>query len=85
MKVRTVTSSYGFFPMGPFVLKAERRKRTGWLMDQYVTAKAAYPNAVFSFIGHSNGTYLAASATARKRLCITCFSPLLKRSGQNYH
>jgi hypothetical protein len=62
MKVRTVTSSYGFFPMGPFVLKAERRKRTGWLMDQYVTAKAAYPNAVFSFVGHSNGTYLAASA-----------------------
>lgn len=62
IKVRTVTSSYGFFPMGPFVLRAERRKRAGWLMDQYVTAKATYPNARFSFIGHSNGTYLAVNA-----------------------
>lgn len=62
VSLRTVTSSYGFFPMGPFVLKAERRKRAGWLMDQYVTARAIYPNATFSFIGHSNGTYLAATA-----------------------
>lgn len=60
---RTVTSSYGFFPMGPFMLKAERRTRAGWLMDQYVTAKATYPDAdTFCFIGHSNGTYLLASA-----------------------
>ncbi len=62
VRLRTVTSSYGFFPMGPFVVKAERRKRAGWLMDQYVTARAIYPNATFSFIGHSNGTYLAATA-----------------------
>jgi alpha-beta hydrolase superfamily lysophospholipase len=62
VRLRTVTSSYGFFPMGPFVVKAERRKRAGWLLDQYVTARAMYPNATFSFIGHSNGTYLAATA-----------------------
>jgi len=58
---RTVTSSYGFFPMGPFLLKSQRRKHVGWLMDQYVTAKALYPEADdFCFVGHSNGTYLLA-------------------------
>ncbi|PHY21392.1 alpha/beta fold hydrolase [Caulobacter sp. BP25] len=40
---RTVTSSYGFFPMGPFVFKALRRRRVEWLMDQYVRARALYP------------------------------------------
>jgi alpha-beta hydrolase superfamily lysophospholipase len=59
---RTVTSSYGFFPMGPFLLKSKRRKYVGWLMDQYVTAKALYPQADFCFVGHSNGTYLLARA-----------------------
>lgn len=39
-KCRTVTSSYGFFPMGPFVFKALRRRRVEWLMDQYVRARA---------------------------------------------
>jgi pimeloyl-ACP methyl ester carboxylesterase len=54
---RTVTSSYGFLPIGPFLLKTERRKRVGWLMDQYVSARASYPDAhTFCFIGHSNGT-----------------------------
>lgn len=59
---RTVTSSYGFFPMGPFVFKALRRRRVEWLMDQYVWAKALYPNAEFSYMGHSNGTALLAGA-----------------------
>lgn len=59
---RTVTSSYGFFPMGPFLLRAQRRVRAGWLMDNYVTARAIYPKASICFVGHSNGTYLAASA-----------------------
>jgi pimeloyl-ACP methyl ester carboxylesterase len=31
-------------------------------MDQYVGAKAQFPEAEISFIGHSNGTYLAARA-----------------------
>ena len=62
MPVRTVTSSYGFFPMGPFLLRAQRRVRAGWLMDNYVTARALYPNAEICFVGHSNGTYLAANA-----------------------
>jgi pimeloyl-ACP methyl ester carboxylesterase len=59
---RTVTSSYGFFPMGPFVFKALRRRRVEWLMDQYVRARALYPKAVFSYMGHSNGTALLAGA-----------------------
>lgn len=60
---RTVTSSYGFFAMGPFLVRAERRKRAGWFMDQYVTARATYPEAdTFCFVGHSNGTYLLARA-----------------------
>ena len=31
-------------------------------MDRYTTAKAQYPNASFSYVGHSNGTYLLAKA-----------------------
>jgi len=63
LRSRTVTSTYGFFPMGPFLLLSERRKRAGWLRDQYVTARAMYPKAEqFHFVGHSNGTYLLASA-----------------------
>jgi len=59
---RTVTSSYGYFPMGPFIMRSARRKRVEWFMDQYVRARAYYPNATFSFFGHSNGTYLLAGA-----------------------
>lgn len=59
---RTVTSSYGFFPMGPFVSPAGRRQRVEWFLDQYVQARSRYPNADISFVGHSNGTYLLAGA-----------------------
>jgi hypothetical protein len=31
-------------------------------MDQYVLLRALYPNARFSYVGHSNGTYLLARA-----------------------
>lgn len=33
-------------------------------MDQYTEAVARYPNARFSYVGHSNGTYLLARALA---------------------
>lgn len=59
---RSVTSTYGYFPMGPFLTRTARRRRVEWLLDQYVTAKALYPNAEFHFVGHSNGTYLFAGA-----------------------
>lgn len=59
------TSSYGYFPMGKFLLLAERERNVRWFMDEYSEAAAKYPNARFSFIGHSNGTYLLASALRR--------------------
>ncbi len=58
----TETSSYGYFPMLPFLLPAKRREKVEWLMDQYAEALALYPNARFSFVGHSNGTYLLTRA-----------------------
>jgi pimeloyl-ACP methyl ester carboxylesterase len=60
--VETETSSYGYFPMLSFLLPARRREKVEWLMDQYAEAKALYPGAAFSFVGHSNGTYLVARA-----------------------
>ncbi len=63
------TSSYGYFAMIPFFLPSRRRDKVQWLMDQYVEAKALYPNARFSYVGHSNGTYLLASALKDYRAC----------------
>ena len=39
-----------------------RQGKVEWLLDQYVTTKSLYPDAPFYYVGHSNGTYLAASA-----------------------
>jgi hypothetical protein len=58
----TETSSYGYFPMLPFLLPWYRREKVEWLMDQYAEAMARYPNATFHYVGHSNGTYLLARA-----------------------
>lgn len=58
----TETSSYGYFPMLPFFFPWYRRQKVEWLMDQYTEALARYPNATFSYVGHSNGTYLLAKA-----------------------
>lgn len=58
----TETSSYGYFPMLPFLFSWYRRQKVEWLMDQYTEALARYPNASISYVGHSNGTYLLAKA-----------------------
>lgn len=58
----TETSSYGYFPMLPFLFPWTRRQKVEWLMDQYTEALARFPQARFSYIGHSNGTYLLARA-----------------------
>lgn len=58
----TETSSYGYFPMLPFLFPWTRRQKVEWLMDQYTEALARYPHARFSYVGHSNGTYLLARA-----------------------
>lgn len=57
----TDTQSYGYFTALPFLLPWVRKTKVEWLMDRYATAKALYPRAEISFVGHSNGTYLAAS------------------------
>jgi pimeloyl-ACP methyl ester carboxylesterase len=62
MDFRSVTTSYGYFAMAPFVLWWIRKGKAEWLMDQYVEARAHYPRAEFSYVGHSNGTYLVARA-----------------------
>jgi pimeloyl-ACP methyl ester carboxylesterase len=61
-KWRCETSSYGYFAMLPFILPWIRRQKVEWLMDQYVAVRARFPNAEFSYVGHSNGTYLVARA-----------------------
>ncbi|HEX8641271.1 MAG TPA: hypothetical protein VF704_08950 [Allosphingosinicella sp.] len=62
--IRSMTMSYGYLAMAPFVLWWVRRRKTAWLMDRYTESRALYPKADFSFVGHSNGTYLAARALA---------------------
>lgn len=60
--IESWTESYGYFPMLPFLLHWGRQRKVEWLMDRYCEARARYPDAVFHFVGHSNGTYLAAKA-----------------------
>jgi pimeloyl-ACP methyl ester carboxylesterase len=59
---RSITPSYGYFTMLPFVFPWIRRQKVEWLMDVYAQATSRYPNATFHFVGHSNGTYLGAAA-----------------------
>jgi pimeloyl-ACP methyl ester carboxylesterase len=61
-QVASITSSYGYFPMLPFLLPTRRRAKVEWLMDEYTEALARYPKANFYYVGHSNGTYLLARA-----------------------
>lgn len=61
-KIAIVTAGYGYFPMLSFLRPGARQEKVEWLMDQYTRAKARYPKAAFSFVGHSNGTYLLAKA-----------------------
>ena len=65
----TETSTYGYFPMLSFLLPWRRRDKVAWLMDQYARAKFLYPQATFSYLGHSNGTYLLASALRDNPAC----------------
>ncbi|MCA0434578.1 MAG: hypothetical protein LCH46_15115 [Proteobacteria bacterium] len=67
--LRTDTQSYGYFTALPFLLPWVRRQKVEWLMDRYATARALFPKAKISFIGHSNGTYLAAAALRDYEAC----------------
>ncbi len=63
-KIRVETSSYGYFSMLEFLRPAARWRKVHWLMDEYVEAIRRFPNAKghFSYVGHSNGTWLLAQA-----------------------
>jgi hypothetical protein len=60
--VQSMTASYGYFPMIPFLMRRIRAHKVAWLMDRYTEARARYPKARFHYVGHSNGTYLVAGA-----------------------
>jgi pimeloyl-ACP methyl ester carboxylesterase len=59
---RSMTMSYGYLAMLPFVMPWVRRDKVRWLMDRYADCRALYPAAKFHYVGHSNGTYLVARA-----------------------
>lgn len=62
-KLAIASVRYGYFGMGPFLLRQGRQKYVRWFMDQYTETLARYPKATeIDFIGHSNGTYLLTSA-----------------------
>ncbi len=61
-RLERVTASYGYLGMGPFLFPWVRRRKVEWLADQVLEAKARFPGARLSYVGHSNGTYLLASA-----------------------
>jgi len=61
-EIRTPTPSYGFFSVLNFLSIFARKSKVRWFLETYVTLKIHYPNAEISFVGHSNGTYLAVQA-----------------------
>lgn len=62
-KLSVRRSQYGYFGMGPFLLWSDRQKNVRWFMDEVTELKAQFPNLKeIHFIGHSNGTYILASA-----------------------
>ena len=62
--VRVVTSEYGYFPMGSFLISPWRGVKVRWFVDLYTEelARCRGGDVKVSFIGHSNGTYLLAKA-----------------------
>ena len=60
--VRAPTPSYGYFSMWDFIKPGGRERATRWFMERYADVQSHFPNAKISFVGHSNGTYIAARA-----------------------
>ncbi|ULA65683.1 MAG: membrane protein of unknown function [Nitrospira sp.] len=55
--VEVVSISYGYFTALQFLFPVARRRCGRAILDQYVQYKVRYPEAIFSAIAHSNGTY----------------------------
>lgn len=60
--VRAPTPSYGYFSMWDFIRFGGRDQATYWFMERYADVVTHSPTAKISFVGHSNGTYVAARA-----------------------
>ncbi|SAL67435.1 hypothetical protein [Caballeronia humi] len=60
--VRAPTPSYGYFSMWDFVRPGGREQAAFWFMERYADVRSHFPHAKISFVGHSNGTYIAARA-----------------------
>ena len=69
IRIKVITSGYGYFSMGGFLLFRERQKNVRWFVDRYTEARALYPEATVDYLGHSNGTYLLASALENYQSC----------------
>ncbi len=65
----TKTASYGYFPILDFIIPSRRRAKAIWLMDEYIEARARYPEAAFHYVGHSNGTLLLGHALRKYLGC----------------
>lgn len=62
-KTVVVNQKYGHFPMLPFILYWDRQRNVRLFMDEYTENVATFPRAEsFEYVGHSNGTYILASA-----------------------
>ncbi|MEW8625671.1 MAG: hypothetical protein AB2551_07975 [Candidatus Thiodiazotropha sp.] len=64
ISIRAPTPSYGYFSMWDFVRPGGREQATRWFMERYADVLSHFPNASISFVGHSNGTYIAGRALA---------------------
>lgn len=66
VRLVVVNQKYGHFPMLPFLLYWDRQKYVRLFMDEYTENRSRFPRATrFDFVGHSNGTYILASALQR--------------------
>ena len=63
--VKVVDASYGYLSALAFAIPMRRRKHLRWFQDAYTESLARNPHARFSFVGHSNGTYLFGESLRR--------------------
>jgi pimeloyl-ACP methyl ester carboxylesterase len=67
-RLAVVNQKYGHFPMLPFLLYWDRQRYVRLFMDEYTENRARFPRAnTFDYVGHSNGTYILASALENYR------------------
>jgi alpha-beta hydrolase superfamily lysophospholipase len=67
LQIATSIFNYGYLPLLPFLFGFGRTIHVERFMDRYTEMRSRHPKAACSFAGHSNGTYLLASALRRYR------------------